>query len=271
MMALLVTLLLVCAAALAFTYLGVTTVRRVVRHGIGDGHNDVSAAIFGVGGTIYAVFLAFLVITVWADHDNAKNNVADEASLLGTMYRASTAMEPQSGARLRGLIRVYTHEVIEEEWPVQAQSGGTSEKAREAGLNMFRLFGEIPAATRQTDMSIQQTMLGLIAQMQADRNKRTLEAQEKVSPLIWAVALANGLVVIVMSFFLYPDRDWPHVVMSAMLAAMIAMLVCVTWILEQPFRGLLPLRAHPFEHSLEVYDSVDRMLLPAKPKPAPTE
>jgi hypothetical protein len=206
------------------------------------------------------VFLAFLVITVWSDHDDARNNVAEEASLLGTLYRGSVAMEPESGAKLRALIREYTHAVITDEWPVQAQSGGTSEKARAAGLGMFRLFGSVSPATRQNDMSIQQTLLGLIAQMQADRNKRTLEAQEQISPLIWSVAVANGLLVVLMSFFLYPDRDWPHVVMSAMLAAMIAMLLCVTWILEQPFRGLLPMTPHAFEHSLEVYDSVDRTL-----------
>jgi hypothetical protein len=269
MPALLVTLLLVSAAGFAFTYAGVTLVRHVVRRGVGDGHNDVLAAIFGVGGTIYAVFLAFLVITIWADHDIAKNNVAEEASLLGTLYRASTGMEPASGARMRGLVRQYTHAVIDEEWAVQAQSGGTSEKAREAALNMFRLFGEIPPPIRQSDMSIEQTMLGLVAQMQADRNKRILQSEERISPLIWAVAIANGLLVIVMSFFLYPDRDWPHVVMSAMLAAMIGMLICTTWIFEQPFRGLLALRAHAFEHSLEVYDSVDRALLQDKAKPAP--
>ena len=260
MIALVVTLLLVSAAALAFTYLGVTVVRRVVRHGVGDGHNDVSAAIFGVGGTIYAVFLAFLVITVWADHDDAKNNVADEASLLGTIYRASTAMEPQSGVRLRGLIRVYTREVIEEEWPVQAQSGGTSEKAREAGLNMFRLFGETPPAIRQNDMSIQQTILGLIAQMQADRNKRTLLSQERLSPLIWWTAIVNGVLVVVMSFFLYPDSNRSHVIMSAALAVMIVVLLHVISLFAKPFGGLMPLKPDAFAHSLAVYDSVDRTL-----------
>ncbi len=255
---LLLALALLCGAALAFTLVGITIARKVVRRGVGDGHNDVSAAIFGVGGTIYAVFLAFLVITVWADHDSAKSNAAEEASLLGTLYRGSTAMEPTSGAQLRGVIREYTRSVIVDEWPVQARTGGTSEKARAAGLKMFRVFGAMPPETRQADMAIDQTQLALIAQAQADRNRRILEAEEKISPLIWAVAIANGLLVILMSFFLYPDRDWPHVVMSAMLAAMIFMLIYVTWILEQPYRGLLPLGPDPFVHSLEVYDSVDR-------------
>ncbi len=265
---LLLALALLCGAALAFTLVGITIARKVVRRGVGDGHNDVSAAIFGVGGTIYAVFLAFLVITVWADHESAGSNVADEASLLSTLYRGSIAMEPVSGAHLRGLIRGYTRAVIRDEWPIQARTGGASESARAAGLEMLRLFGAIPVETRQADAAIDQLQLSLIPQIQADRNRRTLQAQESVSPIIWAVALANGVLVIIMSFFLYPDRDWPHVIMSAMLAAMVSMLIYVVFIFEQPFRGLLPLQPEAFTHSLEVYESVDRMIVaPAKRSP----
>lgn len=265
MVVLLLELLILAAAALAFSVVGVSLARRLVRGGPGEGHNDVSAAIFGVGGTIYAVFLAFLVITIWAAHDNAKNNVAEEASALGTLYRATTAMEPEAGGPMRRAIREYTHAVIEDEWPVQAEKGGASERARAAGLDMFRVFAAIPPATRQSNLATEQLVLGLIAQIQADRNKRTLQAQEMISPLIWIVALVEGLLVIVMSFFLYPDRDWPHVVMSSMLAAMIAMMIYVVYIFQQPFRSVLPLTPEAFVHSLDVYDSVDRAIASGAP------
>jgi hypothetical protein len=258
MWVMLLSLVLLTAATLAFTLTGLDVVRRLVRSSIGDEHNIVHAAIFTVGGTIYAVFLAFLVVTVWADHDAAKRNVADEASLLATLYRGSTIMEPQSGGRLRAAIREYTRAVIDDEWPIQARSGGASEPARRAGLKMLQVFGAVPAVIRPIDPTIDRTQLDLITQLQADRNKRTLSAQEAVSPMIWAIAIVNGVLVIVMSFFLFPGRDWPHVVMSTMLAAMVAMMIFVIYVFEQPFRGLLPLGSEAFAHSLEVYDSVDR-------------
>ena len=83
-------------------------------------------------------------------------------------------------------------------------------------------------------------------------------ADESISPVIWMVAIANGVIVLLMSFLLYPDRHWPHVLMSAMLSAMIAMLVCVLFVFESPFAGMTALSSAPFRHSLEVYDSVDR-------------
>jgi hypothetical protein len=270
MVVVLLELLILSSAALAFTYVGLTAVRRVVRRGVGDGHNDVSSAIFGVGGTVYAVFLAFLVVTVWAAHDDARSNIAEEASALGTLYRLSTAMDPAAGEQLRLLVREYTHAVIEDEWPIQAARGAASERARAAGLAMFGLFGTMPPETREGEAAVDQLALNLISRIHDDRNKRTLQAQEAISPVIWTVALANGLVVIVMSFFLYPDRDWPHVVMSGMLAAMLAMFVYVVYVFGQPFRSVLPLQPDAFVHSLDVYKSVDQAIavqVPAKAAP----
>jgi hypothetical protein len=251
-------LALICLGSVLFALVGIALVRRVVSRGVGEGHNDVSAAIFGVGGVIYAVFLAFLVIIIWEKHEDARANVAEEASMLGTLYRGSTALEPQAGAHLRMLIRRYTRAVIIDEWPVQARTGGAAESARAAGLDLFRLFRSTTPDAREGDHSINETLLGLIVQIQSDRNKRSLQAQDSVPPVMWVVAIISGLLVIVMSFFLYVDRSWPHVVMSSMLAAMIAMLLFVIFIFEKPFGGLMPMQPDAFTHSLQVYDSVDR-------------
>jgi Ni/Fe-hydrogenase subunit HybB-like protein len=125
---------------------------------------------------------------------------------------------------------------------------------------MFGVIGATSPQVRQGDAAIQAMQLSLMAQLQADRNKRTLEASEEVSPVIWTTAIVTGFLVILMSFFLYPDRDWPHVVMSSMLAVMVFMLIYVVYIFSRPFSGLAPLRADAFEHSLAVYDSVDKAM-----------
>jgi hypothetical protein len=255
-MVILTVLLLACAGAGGFAFFGVTVVRRLFRRNLVAGHNDTCAAIFQTGGTLYAVFLAFLVVAVWQSHDAAHANVAEEASLLCTLYRGSTAMPPAQGAALRGDIRRYTHAVIDDEWNIQAHDGAASETARAAGLAMFRLFGTPQA--QPTSPAVEQIELGLIAQMQADRNKRTLQAEETLSPLIWATAVANGLLVLIISFFLETDRVWTHVALSGLLAVMIATLLSVVFILDRPFGGLMPLQPDAFVHSLGVYDSVDR-------------
>ncbi len=101
---------------------------------------------------------------------------------------------------------------------------------------------------RQNEQAIDTVQLGIIAQLQADRNKRTLQSQESISPVIWSAAIINGFIVVSMSFLLYADRTWPHIVMSGALAAMISALLCVVFILVRPFGGLMPLQPDAFAH-----------------------
>lgn len=252
-------LVILCAGAVGFTATGLAVVRPLVRRDLSSGHNETSGPIFVVAGTVYAVFLAFVVVASWEAHTNAQDAVSDEASLLATLYRGSTAMERQSGDRLRAIIRQYTQGVIVEEWKLMAL-GRYSEKARQAGREMYRVFGAMPPQTRRDEAVIDQAQLATLAQFEADRHKRLLMAEDSLSPLIWWTAIINGLLVIAMSFFLSADRGWPHLVASAVLAVMIVMFLYVISIFAKPFAGLLPLQPTAFERSLDVYDSVDRSL-----------
>jgi hypothetical protein len=253
-------LAIMCVGAVGFTVVGVALVRPYVKRAFSHGHNETSAAIFTVAGTVYAVFLAFVVIAAWEAHDTAKANAAEEASLLATLYRGSIAMDHASGDRMRALVRQYTEAVVHDEWKIQARNGGTSEKARKAGLEMYRLFAAMPRDVRQDYAAINEAQLATLAQLQNDRNKRTLQAQEDLSPLIWATAIINGVIVQVMSFFLYADRHRPHVVMSSALAVMIVIFLYVISLFANPFSGLTPLQPDAFEHCMDVFSSVDRAL-----------
>jgi hypothetical protein len=141
-------ILLSLAGTVLVTALAVAFSRRGIRHHVAEGHNDVLVPIFLTAGTIYAVFLAFLVVAVWESYDAAHANVADEASALGTLYRESAGMDAAPAGELRGLIKEYTEAVIHDEWSIQAATGGASPKARTAGLDMFRLFRQMPTGVR---------------------------------------------------------------------------------------------------------------------------
>jgi hypothetical protein len=256
----LLTLLLSSLAGTIFvTGLAVTLARLVTRRQVAEGHNDVLVPIFLTAGTIYAVFLAFLVVAVWESYDAAHANVAEEASALATLYRESAGMDPSASTALRGLIREYTEAVIHDEWSVQAATGGASPKAREAGLNMFRLFRQIPPSVRQDDIAVDGAALALMTRIQDDRNKRTLEAGESIAPIMWVVSIGSGMLIVGMTCLLYMERLWPHMLMSSLMAGMVCTLLCMTFALSRPFNGPLALQPEAFEHSLGVYAAVDKI------------
>ena len=74
---------------------GVVLVRRIVHGRISEGHNDLPVPIFQTAGTIYAVLLAFSVIAVWQSYGAARENEAEEASTLATLYRQTNGLPSQ--------------------------------------------------------------------------------------------------------------------------------------------------------------------------------
>jgi hypothetical protein len=246
---------LAIAATVLFAIAGVWIGRRILRSLVAEGHHEVLGVLFSAGGTLHAVFLAFLVVAVWQSYDTARINVADEASALTTLYRASTAMEPGMGKALRARIRCYTQMVVREEWPVQAESGGTSAKARAAALAMYRLFGREDPVARRNDATVDGAVFALISQIHSDRNKRTLAAGTSLPSVIWIAAIGVGTLAVLMSFFLFMGQVGPQMVVTSIMACMIALLLCITFVLSQPFAGPMALKADPFSHSLEVFDA----------------
>jgi hypothetical protein len=251
-------LTLAVLGAVAFAVFGVLIVRRFVRRHVAEGHNDVLVPIFLTAGTIYAVFLAFLVVAVWESYDAAHDNAAEESSSLATLYRASTGMEKVSGDEMRHLVREYTEAVINDEWKVQAATGAASPKARAAALGMYRLFGHLTPEVRQSDGAIDQAALQLIGQIQTERNRRTLQAGESLPAIMWLGSIGSGGLVLVLSCFLYMDRAWPQVLVIGVMTTMIAMLLCITLVLSRPYVGPMALQPEGFEHSMSVYDTVDK-------------
>jgi hypothetical protein len=247
-------------AASTFAIVGIWLGRRILYRQRTEEHHEVLVALFQTGGTLHAVFLAFLVVAVWQSYDAARANLADEASALATLYRISAAMVPDAGRELRGLLREYVGAVIKEEWPVQAESGGTSPRARAAGLAMYRLFGHEDPAVKQSDAAINASALEIISQLQSDRNKRTLEAEQSLPTIIWLAAIGSGVIVLSMSFVLASQQVLLQMTLTCIIASTIAALLCITLVLSRPFFGPVALKPDPFQHSVEVFDAVDTTL-----------
>ena len=243
--------------ATAFSTAGVWSGHRLLRGKVSEGHQEVLATLVQIGGTLHAVFLAFLVVAVWQSYDAARANVAEEASAVATLYRTTIGMEPGTAKKLRALLREYVEAVIQDEWEVQAATGGASPTARTASLAMYRLLGHEDPAVKQNDAAINGAALEIISQIQSDRNKRTLAAEESLPTIIWFAAIGSGTIVLSMSFLLFSDQIARQILLTSIIASTIALLLCITLVLSRPFFGPIALQAKPFKHSLEVFDAVD--------------
>lgn len=252
----LLTEILVILGPIAFATAGVIGVRRAMAGKVREGHNDVLVPLFLTAGTIYAVLLGFLVIAVWESYDQAKATCNEETSALATMYRETCGMQPQEQAKMRFLVRSYTSVVVSKGWKIQATTGAASPEARANLAQMYREFSKMPPEQAASPINVQ--FLNTLQDMSIARNKRLIEANENLPWVLWFGLCAGATIVVGMTFLLYMDAIWPHVLMSSALAAMISTLLFITLVLNQPFRGPLALTDEPFVHALSVMNSVDK-------------
>ena len=126
-----------------------------------------------------------------------------------------------------------------------------------ASVELFQVFQT--AAMAHVDPSLKSMVLTLATQIQSDRNKRTLQASESLSPAMWIATIGGGTLVLFMGLFLFMENLWPHILMQSTLSLLIASLLCIAYFFSTPFSGPLALHPDSFEHSLSVFSSVDQM------------
>lgn len=249
---------LVIGASVVFCAGGVVLGRWAIRKHVAAFHNEVLISLFAAAGIVYAILLGFLVVVVWESYDDSHRNVAQEASTLVSLYRLTYGMDAAQGAEMRGFIREYTNAVIEDEWPRLSTSGGASPRAQKAIGSIDRQFAKMDAATKANDAQVDGEILDLKSAVVSDRNQRLLEARDTIPWVMWFGAIGGGIIVMVMSFFIYMERAWPHVLMTAFMGLLIGMLLYIMLVLATPFSGPLAIGPEHFKEALQTMGDADR-------------
>lgn len=247
---------IVIGLSLVYAAAGVLIGRRLMRGSVAEGHNDVLAPTFATAGVIYAVLLGLLVVAAWQSYQDAKHNIENEATSLTTLYRLTGGMlHPEERSTMRGAIRDYTKAVIEQEWVTQATTEKPSDLARSAMGTIYRTFSLMQ--TTESGSHVNGEFLTTLSTIVLDRNRRAVQASERLGGAMWLGLMLGGAIVVGMTFVLCMQRGWPHVLVSCALAGLIGTLLFVTILIDRPFAGPLALDPTPFSYDLNLYDSVD--------------
>jgi len=242
----------------AFSAAGVLIGHRLIHKNVAAFHNEVMISLFTAAGVVYAVLLGFLVVVVWEAYDGAHRNLADEAATLVPLYRLTYGMQATEGAQFRALVRNYARAVVEDEWPTLGVSPNGSDKARHAIGSIDRVFARIDPRIKLADQQVDTEFLRTKSKIVADRNTRLLDASDTVPWVMWLGAVGGGIIVTVMSFFIYMERPWPHVIMASLMGSLIGLLLFIMTVLSRPFTGALKLGPEHFQFAVQVLDDVDR-------------
>jgi hypothetical protein len=198
-------------------------------------HNDVAGPIIATIGTILAVILSFLLVTVWQEYDGAAATVVQEESAVADLFRISAHFPEPTSATLRDLLRRYVDEVVDQEWPAM-RFGRSSSTAQKAVLDTVSLLsGYQPHTT--ADATLQDHALTIVMTIADARRSRLFANQQGIPAFFWIGNVLLATITIGFCFLFRVRSLGAHVVMTGALATVIATIFVLIALFDYPFRG----------------------------------
>lgn len=229
------------AAVIIGTTIAAIAAHAIVRKRVGyerlSRHNDVTGYVFSAVGVIYAVVLGFVVVIVWQKYDGTVQNTQNEVAAVADMYRIVGGCPEPQRTHIRGEIKQYITWVVNTEWP-----------AIQAGHNPSRMSpllehvgGDITHFEPQTpgQSDVHQAALAIMHQMFDTRRLRIEEPVDSVPPILWFALIVGAVATLSLSFLFGMENRTAQVLMTGILAVLIAIMFVVIYEFSSPLDGIM--------------------------------
>jgi hypothetical protein len=238
---------------------GAVHVRRRVPLEVQVEQNEVAGFFLAVLGLVYGVLLAFAVIAVWEDLDEARDTAELEANGVGDIYRLAEALPEDSRKVIQEQAVAYASLVINEEWREQGH-GRESEKAlqqMEAIWATVRTFE--PKGAREE--AILEKLLDQTQTINDHRRERLVSAREGIPRMVWGVLIGGWVVTVLFTYFFGLKHRRALLAMTALYAASMGFVLFLIAAMDYPFSGVVSVRPEAMEmvlHRIELLEAARR-------------
>ncbi len=215
------------------------------------GHAGRTAAVtVQVLATIYAVLVAFVIVTEYNQLQSANNQVASKAADLTAMTENSSVFPRAEAERLRAAVNGYARAIIDHAFPELARTGEPERITDEKLRGVFRALQSIHPVTPDESAAYSQTLERLDGV--AETKARIVNAAGETVPWPLVVLLAiMGIAVVTVSSVLDTGHRKSHLLITSALALLVALTLALVVSMNYPFDGILPISDTPIRHFLE--------------------
>jgi hypothetical protein len=238
---------LMVAVFMLFSVAGLLLLRPMVRRFFGPppGLNDLVSYFLSATGVFYGITLGLISVGTWQNYSDVDSKVSREAAAVASLFTDINAFEEPSRTKLRGLVKEYTHYTIYDAWP-QQQRGQVPKGGTE---RMNAIFAEIVAYQPKTPSheSLQAEAMRQFNHVVELRRLRLQSVNQGLPPVLWGVVFVGAALNLALTWLFSTDRIGGHILLVALLGALVGLLVFLMAAMDNPFRGEFSVSAEAFE------------------------
>lgn len=197
-------------------------------------------------GGIYAVLLAFVVVVVWGQFNDARSFVHREASAVVDVHRTASGLPADTRDVIQQGLRDYVDAVIADEWRAMTKSDEAT--IQRIGQRLDRVWSAIHTCSPTSDcqLSVYGEVLARFNDLSELRTSRLTSAAARI-PTAMNILLYTGAFIMLASVYLMPfERVWVHAAVTGALAGAIAHILYLIYDLDDAFAGDYQVDKAPF-------------------------
>jgi hypothetical protein len=193
----------------------------------------------------FGLLLALVIIAAYDNFTTAREDVAGEASELGSLYRAVSSYPEPIRGQLQADLREYTEFVIDKAWPLQRQGIVPT-----GGVPLVSKFQDKLASFEPKtngEIALHGATLFKFNDFVKARRERLHFVTVGLPGVLWEVLIFGALLTVALTWLLPVERVKAHLIVSGASGLIVGMLLFVTAALDNPFRGDLSISPEAFE------------------------
>ena len=223
----------IVGAVVGLAYPTYFLLRRLWRRSFTEVETNVSMTVLTVIGTIWALLLAFVAVSVWQSYGDAETAVVNEANSVGQLARDLAMFDSTQSREARHMLREYANIVVTVEWHDTAR-GQSNREAWDAFDRMFLAIGKLEPDTPQREALMPEIWANANDVLEGRRTR--LHTAEAAVPLrLWAVVLIGSALTLGTTVVLSPTRF--NLWIIGLLAMSMALVFYLIAAMDRPFAG----------------------------------
>ncbi|WP_395293920.1 DUF4239 domain-containing protein [Kitasatospora hibisci] len=212
------------------------------------GNNEMVGVVLGVFGAIYGIILAFVIVNLWTELQDASRVVSGEATAVSQIARDARAFPSATRESVDAAVHGYVHAVVEDQWPLMRAGEGDSAVTTRALDGLYGALADYQPET-PAEQAFYAKALDSLNDVAAQRRTRIAVSHGQL-PVLLQVLIFGGAVAIMLVTLLYGVRSRRvRILFVGSVAALVGFSLLLVIVLDRPFSGYLSVSPQPFKDS----------------------
>ena len=199
--------------------------------------------------------VAFAVILVWEQFEDAREIAEQEANEIGDVYHLAIGLSEPGRTQIQQAALEYANVVIHQEWPMMAARKESPTAWRTLGLIWSPIWQFTPSNPREE--AIYNEILQRMDDLNDSRRMRLLAARARVPMLIWGVLIGGGVVTVLFTYFFGLKNQRAQVAMTVLYVASIGFVLFLVAAIDHPYAGAVSIGSEALELVLSRIEHIE--------------